>query len=162
VAISSVEEEQVLQPLGDPGRLEPDPGADRLRVDGVEDLVADGGEAGADDLGALLLQHRDHLVQLERPPGLADQHHLQRAVLVPHLDHRHAHARSLRTAALALLLQLLDPLLELLDVRRRVVQVVQLRRRVLQQKQRRVCFFSIYFPPKLAPGGGRGISSLSQ
>ncbi|TVU22269.1 hypothetical protein EJB05_31953, partial [Eragrostis curvula] len=126
--------EQVLQPLGDPGGLEADPGADRLRVDGVEDLVADDGEAGADDLGALLLQHRDHLVQLERPPGLADEHHVQRPVLIPHLDHRHTHAdgRAIAAAAALPTLQLLDPPLELLDVRRCVFQVVQLRHRVLQ------------------------------
>lgn len=148
-----------MQPLRDPGGVEADPRAERLRVDGVEDLVADDGEAGADHLGALLLQRRDDLVQLERPAGVADEHHVQRPVLVPHLDHRHAHAAAAAaagrrrrgraaaaearrwagsraaTAPRLPLLQRLDPRLELLDVRRRAVQLVQLRHRVLREEK---------------------------
>lgn len=132
--------------VGDPGGVEADAWAERLGVDGVEDLVGDGGEAGADDLGAFLLQHGDHLVKLERLPGLAHQRHVHRRVLLlPHLHHRQHLAvafavagggRRAATAAIAgagLLAapQLVDARLELLDVRRRAVQLIQLRRRVL-------------------------------
>jgi hypothetical protein len=161
-----------VQPLGDPGGVDADPGAERLRVDGVEYLVPDDGEAGADHLGALLLQHGDDLVQLEGPGGLADEHHVQRPVLAPHLDDRHAHASaaaggpgrrrcSLRGRAAAVaaarlpLLQRLDPLLELLDVRRRAVQLVQLRHRVLRWEHRATVSVTV-------PGTGQEVLCLAR
>uniref|UniRef100_A0A0E0FF40 Uncharacterized protein n=1 Tax=Oryza nivara TaxID=4536 RepID=A0A0E0FF40_ORYNI len=126
-----------FQPVGDPGGVEADPGAERLGVESVEDLVADDGEAGVHHLRAFFLQHADHLVQPHRPlplplpllpDRLAHHHHVQRPILAPHLHHRHPAAAAIAGAGgecrrlLLPLLQLVDPPLELLDVRRRLLQ----------------------------------------